>query len=125
MLYVCPCVAADLDKDLRITHEELVEWYEAQKARARDDGSEPAHPMAGSSKRREKRGYRSGSKIFRHLPQHFWDSQDKDKDGFISWEEFPGPKVTSIRCLSYLHISYLTSFSMYLCQHSIVIAMMC
>ena len=103
-MYVCPFAVADLDKDLKITHDELVLWYEAQKDRMRNDG-EPAHPLAGSSKRREKKGYLSGSKIFRHLPQHFWDSQDKDKDGFISWEEFLGPKVCLLSI--YIHFSDL------------------
>ena len=28
------------------------------------------------------------------VPETFWARTDKDKDGFISWEEFPGPKGT-------------------------------
>ena len=26
------------------------------------------------------------------LPDGLWESEDKDKDGFVSWEEFSGPK---------------------------------
>lgn len=26
------------------------------------------------------------------LPPSLWENEDKDKDGFISWEEFSGPK---------------------------------
>lgn len=26
------------------------------------------------------------------LPEGLWDEEDKDKDGFVSWEEFGGPK---------------------------------
>ena len=26
------------------------------------------------------------------LPSGLWEAEDKDKDGFISWEEFSGPK---------------------------------
>ena len=26
------------------------------------------------------------------VPDELWDREDKDKDGFISWEEFSGPK---------------------------------
>lgn len=28
------------------------------------------------------------------LPEGFWEGQDKDGDGFISWDEFTGPKGT-------------------------------
>merc|ERR1711956_68869 len=27
-------------------------------------------------------------------PEELWDSEDQDKDGFISWDEFTGPKGT-------------------------------
>lgn len=26
------------------------------------------------------------------MPDELWESEDKDKDNFISWEEFSGPK---------------------------------
>lgn len=26
------------------------------------------------------------------MPEELWDSEDQDKDGFISWDEFSGPK---------------------------------
>ena len=26
------------------------------------------------------------------LPAGLWEAEDKDKDGFVSWEEFSGPK---------------------------------
>eukprot|EP00341_Mesodinium_pulex_P010043 CAMPEP_0116961422 /NCGR_PEP_ID=MMETSP0467-20121206/46556_1 /TAXON_ID=283647 /ORGANISM="Mesodinium pulex, Strain SPMC105" /LENGTH=186 /DNA_ID=CAMNT_0004649357 /DNA_START=11 /DNA_END=571 /DNA_ORIENTATION=- len=29
------------------------------------------------------------------LPQGLWENEDKDKDGFVSWEEFGGPKGQS------------------------------
>ena len=29
------------------------------------------------------------------MPEELWESEDTDKDGFISWEEFTGPKGSS------------------------------
>jgi hypothetical protein len=26
------------------------------------------------------------------LPEGLWENEDKDQDGFVSWEEFGGPK---------------------------------
>ena len=26
------------------------------------------------------------------MPADLWESEDKDKDGYVSWEEFTGPK---------------------------------
>jgi len=31
----------------------------------------------------------------RPMPDELWDNEDKDKDGFISWDEFSGPKGDS------------------------------
>ncbi len=28
----------------------------------------------------------------KHIPEGFWEKQDTDGDGYISWEEFTGPK---------------------------------
>ncbi len=28
----------------------------------------------------------------KHIPEGFWESQDTDKDGYISWDEFTGSK---------------------------------
>lgn len=28
----------------------------------------------------------------KHIPEGFWEAQDKDGDGLISWDEFTGPK---------------------------------
>lgn len=29
------------------------------------------------------------------MPDGLWEDEDKDKDGFVSWEEFTGPKGSS------------------------------
>jgi len=52
----------DTDNDNRLTKEEVLAHF------ARQDSA------------------------MKELPTGLWDSEDKDKDGFISWEEFTGPK---------------------------------
>ena len=42
------------------------------------------------------------SKMGRDVPDGLWENEDKDGDGFISWEEFSGPKVSGFLCNSLL-----------------------
>ena len=60
----------DLDRDERISHEELMQWYIGHHKRIREEDPEEKDPRTG-----KKRTH----KVPRTLPNRFWDSQDKDK----------------------------------------------
>jgi hypothetical protein len=53
----------DSNKDGRVTHDEMALWFQHQ------------HPR--------KRGI---------MPQGLWERQDRNMDGFVTWDEFKGPK---------------------------------
>lgn len=53
----------DTDQDKKVTKAEMEEWFRVR------------HPR--------KRGT---------LPNGIWERQDQNKDGFVTWEEFRGPK---------------------------------
>jgi len=36
------------------------------------------------------------TKMGDEMPEGLWDSEDQDKDGFISWDEFSGPKGEAV-----------------------------
>jgi hypothetical protein len=48
--------------------------------------------QSGELTKEEVSGYFEREQDGRPVPDQLWDSEDKNKDGVISWEEFSGPK---------------------------------
>jgi hypothetical protein len=61
----------DTDKDHQLTKEEVLAFFEKQQSGKGGKGGK-------------------GGKV--ELPEGLWEKEDKDGDGFITWEEFGGPK---------------------------------
>jgi hypothetical protein len=59
----------DTDKDGRLSHDEMRFWFFHKHV---DSNHEKIKMMS--------------------LPAHIWDKEDSDMDGFVSWDEFTGPK---------------------------------